>query len=220
MLSAFPEKSPAETALRKAPPTSSSTAERTPCISSVPLNRGRTRRGVGWARMSDLTIWTFIREDPGVWAATLNQDTRYNGVWKPEGGKRAFLSLSGKGTGLYLVFPCLLRHFRFIFGFGFYSVSWIRSIGMTQLHQAPPLLFEKERRRGSSSLYSSAFPGSRQALCLWLPTFELRLELVRAPELDATSVALLSPGEGVRRTLWRWSASARRAPGRRAAGGP
>jgi len=76
---------------------------------------------------------------------------------------------------------------------------------MTQLHQAPPLLFEKERRRGSSSLYSSAFPGSRQALCLWLPTFELRLELVRAPELDATSVALLSPGEGVRRTLWQVS---------------
>jgi protein ImuB len=37
--------------------------------------------------------------------------------------------------------------------------------------------------------------GSRTSLCLWLPTFELRLELVRAPELDATSVALLSPGE-------------------------
>ena len=44
-----------------------------------------------------------------------------------------------------------------------------------------------------------------QALCLWLPTFELRLELVRTPELDATSVALLSPGEGVRRTLWQVS---------------
>lgn len=37
--------------------------------------------------------------------------------------------------------------------------------------------------------------GSRISLCLWLPTFELRLELVRAPELDATSVALLAPGE-------------------------
>lgn len=33
---------------------------------------------------------------------------------------------------------------------------------------------------------------SRMALCLWLPTFELRLELVRAPELDRTSVALLA----------------------------
>lgn len=44
-----------------------------------------------------------------------------------------------------------------------------------------------------------------QALCVWLPTFELRLELVRAPELDATSVALLSPGEGSRRTLWQVS---------------
>ena len=44
--------------------------------------------------------------------------------------------------------------------------------------------------------------GSRQALCLWLPTFELRLELVRSPELDSTSVALLSPGESTRRTIW------------------
>ncbi|HSR41675.1 MAG TPA: DNA polymerase Y family protein, partial [Longimicrobiales bacterium] len=43
--------------------------------------------------------------------------------------------------------------------------------------------------------------GSRQALCLWLPTFELRLELVRSPELDTTSVALLSTDGGVRRTV-------------------
>ncbi|MEX0856220.1 MAG: DNA polymerase Y family protein [Gemmatimonadota bacterium] len=35
---------------------------------------------------------------------------------------------------------------------------------------------------------------SRTSVCLWLPTFELRLELVRTPELDTTSVALLSPG--------------------------
>ncbi len=47
--------------------------------------------------------------------------------------------------------------------------------------------------------------GSRTALCLWLPTFELRLELVRSPELDRTSVALLHPGEGVRRTVWQIS---------------
>jgi len=47
--------------------------------------------------------------------------------------------------------------------------------------------------------------GSRQALCLWLPTFELRLELVRAPELDSTSVALLSTGESTRRTIWQVS---------------
>ncbi len=47
--------------------------------------------------------------------------------------------------------------------------------------------------------------GSRQALCLWLPTFELRLELVRTPELDSTSVALLSPGESTRRTIWQVS---------------
>lgn len=46
---------------------------------------------------------------------------------------------------------------------------------------------------------------SRQALCLWLPTFELRLELVRSPELDSTSVALLSSGESTRRTIWQVS---------------
>lgn len=56
-----------------------------------------------------------------------------------------------------------------------------------------------------ASTVGSAAPGSRQALCLWLPTFELRLELVRAPELDATSVALLSPGESTRRTVWQVS---------------
>jgi len=47
--------------------------------------------------------------------------------------------------------------------------------------------------------------GSRMAACLWLPTFELRLELVRSPDLDSTSVALLSPGESTRRTLWQVS---------------
>ena len=52
---------------------------------------------------------------------------------------------------------------------------------------------------------SGSATGSRQALCLWLPTFELRLELVRSPALDATSVALLAPGESTRRTLWQVS---------------
>ncbi len=47
--------------------------------------------------------------------------------------------------------------------------------------------------------------GSRSALCLWLPTFELRLELVRSPALDATSVALLSTEGGTRRALWQVS---------------
>ena len=47
--------------------------------------------------------------------------------------------------------------------------------------------------------------GSRDALCLWLPTFELRLELVRSPELDSTSVALLDRAEGTRRTIWQIS---------------
>jgi nucleotidyltransferase/DNA polymerase involved in DNA repair len=47
--------------------------------------------------------------------------------------------------------------------------------------------------------------GSRHALCLWLPTFELRLELVRSPDLDSTSVALLTPEQSVRRTVWQVS---------------
>ncbi|MEX2527324.1 MAG: hypothetical protein WEA09_06760 [Gemmatimonadota bacterium] len=45
-------------------------------------------------------------------------------------------------------------------------------------------------------------------LCLWLPTFELRLELVRSPELDATSVALLDPAGGQRPRIWQLSARA------------
>jgi protein ImuB len=36
---------------------------------------------------------------------------------------------------------------------------------------------------------------SRLAIALWLPTFELRLELLRAPELESSPVALLAPGE-------------------------
>jgi len=52
---------------------------------------------------------------------------------------------------------------------------------------------------------SSVGRGSARALCLWLPTFELRLELVRSPELDTTSVALLAPEEGSRRTIWQVS---------------
>lgn len=51
----------------------------------------------------------------------------------------------------------------------------------------------------------SAGRGSRTALCLWLPTFELRLELVRFPELDTASVALLAPGESTRRQVWQVS---------------
>lgn len=55
-------------------------------------------------------------------------------------------------------------------------------------------------------------PTSRTSLCLWLPTFELRLELVRAPELDTTSVALLAPGEmRERRELWQVSERASQA---------
>jgi nucleotidyltransferase/DNA polymerase involved in DNA repair len=66
----------------------------------------------------------------------------------------------------------------------------------------------------------SASPGSRRALCLWLPTFELRLELVRSPDLDTTSVALLDPtsGSGSRRTIWQVSERAHDAgvrPGQR-----
>ena len=62
--------------------------------------------------------------------------------------------------------------------------------------------------RSGSAFHSTSgrvSSGSRQALCLWLPTFELRLELLRSPELDTTSVALLSPGESTRRTIWQVS---------------
>ena len=68
---------------------------------------------------------------------------------------------------------------------------------------------------GSGSAFLSASPrvssGSRQALCLWLPTFELRLELVRSPELDSTSIALLASGESSRRTIWQVSERAHEA---------
>ena len=68
---------------------------------------------------------------------------------------------------------------------------------------------------GSDQAFHSASgrvsSGSRLALCLWLPTFELRLELVRSPELDSTSVALLSPGESTRRTIWQVSERAHEA---------
>lgn len=71
------------------------------------------------------------------------------------------------------------------------------------------LLAHTARRAGRSVATvpptRAARRGSRTALCLWLPTFELRLELVRSPELDRTSVALLSPGESTRRTLWQVS---------------
>ena len=46
---------------------------------------------------------------------------------------------------------------------------------------------------------------SHTALCLWLPTFELRLELVRSPELDSTSVALLAIEGGTRHSVWQLS---------------
>ena len=53
---------------------------------------------------------------------------------------------------------------------------------------------------------------SRTSLCLWLPTFELRLELVRAPELDTTSVSLLAPGDlKERREIWQVSERAAQA---------
>ena len=68
---------------------------------------------------------------------------------------------------------------------------------------------------GPGSAFLSASPrvssGSRQALCLWLPTFELRLELVRSPELNSTSIALLASGESSRRTIWQVSERAHEA---------
>lgn len=83
--------------------------------------------------------------------------------------------------------------------------------GWAQTTSHPPTPFQPTSPRPAS-------PGNRTALCLWLPTFELRLELVRSPELDRTSVALLSEGEHTQRTVWQVSARAHEAgvrPGQR-----
>jgi hypothetical protein len=73
----------------------------------------------------------------------------------------------------------------------------------------------EDHRPGGSAPRPGSGPrsdrGSRTALCLWLPTFELRLELVRSPELDSTSVALLARGEGGRRKIRQVSERAARA---------
>ena len=69
---------------------------------------------------------------------------------------------------------------------------------------AEPLSYPGSRT-GPESTGAAAGRGSRTALCLWLPTFELRLELVRSPALDSTSVALLSTEGGTRRTVWQLS---------------
>ncbi|MSR35207.1 MAG: hypothetical protein EXR95_01000 [Gemmatimonadetes bacterium] len=65
--------------------------------------------------------------------------------------------------------------------------------------------YEPISHEGSGTSPAAPGRGSRTALCLWLPTFELRLELVRSPELDTTSVALLSTEGGTRRTVWQVS---------------
>src|SRR5690606_31608758 len=90
--------------------------------------------------------------------------------------------------------------------------GWAQEWAQTPTTSTPPTTtaFRPTAGRGVS--------GSRTALCLWLPTFELRLELVRTPELDHTSVALLSTGEHTRRTVWQVSERAHEAgvrPGQR-----
>ena len=81
---------------------------------------------------------------------------------------------------------------------------------------ASPALTRSDARAGRTRQATER--GSRSVLCLWLPTFELRLELVRSPDLDSTSVALLAPTEGSIQTLWQvseraWAAGVR--PGQR-----
>ncbi|MCK5650177.1 MAG: hypothetical protein KAJ42_02315 [Gemmatimonadetes bacterium] len=85
------------------------------------------------------------------------------------------------------------------------SGSRSRLFASLELSKAPHGGYVLPEASVGESSWSGGRQGSTSALCLWLPTFELRLELVRSPELDATSVALLSPGEGVRRTLWQIS---------------
>jgi protein ImuB len=93
--------------------------------------------------------------------------------------------------------------FRYLFG----TLETIRrDMASLQHHHLllPGLVGEKEESSPASPSLSG-LPGSRRALCVWLPTFELRLELARSPELDATSVALLAPGGGSRHTVWQVS---------------
>lgn len=126
--------------------------------------------------------------------------------------------------------PLPTPHFRLIFGvlFGFSSAR-VSPIAMSGPHsnvQSVPTHHDHEWLTSTSDIGWASGPGSgsaflplsprastgsRQALCLWLPTFELRLELVRSPELDSTSVALLSPGESTRRTIWQVSERAHNA---------
>jgi len=106
--------------------------------------------------------------------------------------------------------PCRAIRLRFIFGFGFCSyplfVAFLsQGVGRHLVLRGPrpALLLSRNllMKNGLAPLSPSPssapdLPESRMALCLWLPTFELRLELVRSPELDTTSVALLEPQEG------------------------
>jgi nucleotidyltransferase/DNA polymerase involved in DNA repair len=112
--------------------------------------------------------------------------------------------------------PCSAAEFRFIFGFGFYSHLLHTAASMPETKRGyasstngvPDLGLFSGASSFSSPAPAAAPPtqrGSRHALCLWLPTFELRLELVRSPDLDSTSVALLTPEQSVRRTLWQVS---------------
>ena len=92
-----------------------------------------------------------------------------------------------------------------------------RDGGHVERQREPPGGLTRSDTRSGRTRQATA-RGSRTALCLWLPTFELRLELVRSPDLDSTSVALLSPGEGSIQTLWQvseraWAAGVR--PGQR-----
>lgn len=105
--------------------------------------------------------------------------------------------------------PCLQSNdlrlifvFRFIFGILEANVSQSTMSETRRRHYSVPTHLTDG---GWESSASASHRGSRHALCLWLPTFELRLELVRSPELDSTSVALLSPNETTRRTVWQVS---------------
>ena len=50
--------------------------------------------------------------------------------------------------------------------------------------------------------------GRGQTLCIWFPMFELRLELLRKPNLQNTPVALLNSEKINRRTVWQCSKGA------------
>ena len=121
---------------------------------------------------------------------TITPDEGYDLI--TDEGARSFTLICFLRRPLYSVYI----RFRFMFAssHGPARESGFGDSPMSETDRRVYALAGQQTPRGGS-YPSSTGAGSQTALCLWLPTFELRLELVRSPDLDATSVALLSSGE-------------------------